>query len=174
MTQTIQLPPDEPVRSLDSEMSIRHLYISPEHNFFGHHGMEPGMSPIIEVQEVKCVAGREIHGDRFFDDREGYKGQVTFFAIEVFNDVCQRLGVQGLLPSAVRRNAITEGVDLNQLIGTRFRLQGLEFEGICECKPCYWMDRAIGPGAKNHLSGQGGLRARILRDGTLTPKLRGQ
>jgi MOSC domain-containing protein YiiM len=174
MTQTIQLPPDEPVRSLDSEMSIRHLYISPEHNFFGHHGMEPGMSPIIEVQEVKCVAGREIHGDRFFDDREGYKGQVTFFAIEVFNDVCQRLGVQGLLPSAVRRNAITEGVDLNQPIGTRFRLQGLEFEGICKCKPCYWMDRAIGPGAENHLSGQGGLRAGILKGGTLTPMLREQ
>jgi MOSC domain-containing protein YiiM len=79
-----------------------------------------------------------------------------------------------VLPSAVRRNAITEGVDLNQLIGTRFRLQVLEFEGICECKPCYWMDRAIGPGAENLLSGQGGLRARILRDGTLTPKLRGQ
>ena len=73
----------------------------------------------------------------------------------MFNDVCQRLDVQGLLPSAVRRNAITEGVDLNQLIGTGFRLQGLKFEGICECKPCYWMDPAIGPGAENLLLGQG-------------------
>jgi hypothetical protein len=57
--------------------------------------MEPGTSPIIEVQEVECVAGRGIRGDRFFDYREDYKGQITFFAIEVFNDVCQRLGVQG-------------------------------------------------------------------------------
>ena len=89
MTQTIQLPSDETVLWLDSEVSIRHLYISPEHNFFGYHGMEPGKSPIIEVQEVECVAGRGIRGDRFFDYREDYKGQITFFAIEVFNAVCQ-------------------------------------------------------------------------------------
>jgi len=35
MNQTIQLPSDETVLSLDSEVSIRHLYISPGHNFFG-------------------------------------------------------------------------------------------------------------------------------------------
>ena len=167
MTQIFQLPCDDSVVSLDAEGSIRHLYISPGHNFFEHHGMEPGTSPIIEVQEAECVAGRGIRGDRFFDYREDYKGQITFFAIEVFNDVCQRLGIRGLLPSAVRRNAVTEGVDLNRLIGARFRLQGLEFEGMCECKPCYWMNRAIAPGAENLLLGRGGLRARILNAGTL-------
>lgn len=167
MSQIIHMPDKDSTVSLDAEVAIRHLYISPGHNFFGHHGMEPGTSPILEVQEVECVAGRGIRGDRFFDYREDYKGQITFFAIEVFNDVCQRLGVRELLPSAVRRNTITEGVDLNQLIGTRFRLQGLEFEGVCECKPCYWMDRAIAPGAESLLLSRGGLRARILTGGTL-------
>jgi hypothetical protein len=37
MNQTIQLPSDDTVLSLDVEVSIRHLYISPGHNVFGHH-----------------------------------------------------------------------------------------------------------------------------------------
>jgi MOSC domain-containing protein YiiM len=129
--------------------------------------MEPGRNPIIEVPEIECVAERGIRGDRFFDYREDYKGQITFFSIEVFKDVCEKLGISGLAPSVVRRNVITEGFDLNELIGSRFRLQDLELEGICECKPCHWMDRAIAPGAETFLQGRGGLRAKILSGGTL-------
>jgi MOSC domain-containing protein YiiM len=151
----------------DVEMSILHLYISPGHNFFGHHGQEPGTNPNSEVLQLECVAGRGIRGDRFFDYQDDYKGQITFFAMEVFRDVCNKLGVQGMQPLAVRRNVITEGVDLNELVGRRFRLQGIEFEGICECKPCYWMDRAIAPGAEELLKGRGGLRAKILSSGVL-------
>jgi len=36
-----------------------------------------------------------------------------------------------------------------------------------ESKPCYWMDQAVGPGAEEWLRGNGGLRAKILRDGPL-------
>ena len=148
-------------------MSIRHLYISSGHNFFGHHGQEPGTSPNIEVPQIECIAGRGIRGDRFLDYRDDYKGQVTFFSMEVFEDVCRQLGIGGLSPSVVRRNIITQGVDLNLLIGKTFRVQGLEFEGICECKPCYWMDRAMAPGAEDLLRGRGGLRAKVLSGGTL-------
>jgi MOSC domain-containing protein YiiM len=38
---------------------------------------------------------------------------------------------------------------------------------MAECKPCYWMDEAIAPGAEALLQGRGGLRARILTSGTL-------
>ncbi len=149
------------------EVILCHLYISPGHNYFGHHGKEPGTSPNHAVNAIECVAGRGIRGDRFFDYREDYKGQVTFFAMEIFEDVCRRLGVLGLAPSAVRRNILTRGVDLNQWIGKKFSLQGIEFEGVCECKPCYWMDRALAPGAEELLKGNGGLRAKILSNGTL-------
>jgi MOSC domain-containing protein YiiM len=77
------------------------------------------------------------------------------------------LGVGDKGPGAARRNVVTSGVDLNSLIGRRFELQGVVFEGIWECSPCYWMDSAIGPGAEQALRGSGGLRARILTDGTL-------
>jgi hypothetical protein len=63
---------------------LRHLYISPEHNFFGRHGQPAGTSPIIEVSEVECIAGKGLRGDRFFGWKEDYKGQVTFFEEEQY------------------------------------------------------------------------------------------
>lgn len=150
-----------------TSMTIVQLFISPGHNFFGHHGQPAGKSPLVEINDVECVAGRGLRGDRFFDFQEDYKGQITFFAREVFDDVCRRLGVVVASPGVTRRNAITRGIDLNHLIGARFTLQGIEFDGVCECKPCYWMDQAIAPGAEAALQGRGGLRARILSSGTL-------
>jgi MOSC domain-containing protein YiiM len=62
---------------------------------------------------------------------------------------------------------ITRGVDLNDLIGQEFDVQGVRFLGTEECRPCYWMDGAFAPGAQEFLKGRGGLRARILSDGSL-------
>jgi MOSC domain-containing protein YiiM len=62
---------------------------------------------------------------------------------------------------------LTRGVDLNTLIGSEFEVQGVRFEGVRECSPCYWMDQAFAPGAEAWLKGRGGLRARILTAGWL-------
>jgi len=148
-------------------IAIKNLYISPGHNFFGHHGKPAGENSLVEVQQIECVAGRGVRGDRFFDYKEDYKGQITFFSSEVFQALCRELNVSGCSPSQTRRNVITEGVDLNTLIGRTFEIQGVQFEGSGECKPCYWMDQAIAPGAEKWLAGRGGLRARILTDGVL-------
>jgi len=148
-------------------ISIEHLHISPGHNFFGHHGQPAGTNPLQEFASIECVAGRGVRGDRFFDYKEGYKGQITFFSREVFERVCQELGFSGKTPGLTRRNVITLGEDLNLLIGKKFAIQGIEFEGVCECTPCYWMNEAIGPGAEEALRGRGGLRARILNSGIL-------
>ena len=148
-------------------VEICHLYISPAHNFFGHHGREPDDYPTIEVPAVECVAGQGLRGDRFFDYKKEYKGQITFFSTEVFERLCQALQLRDLSPSLVRRNVITRDVDLNALIGERFEVQGVSFFGTEECRPCYWLDRAIAAGAESYLKGHGGLRARILSDGTL-------
>ena len=148
-------------------VEICHLYISRGHNFIGHHGREPDTHPAIEVPSIECVAGHGIRGDRYFDHDEDYKGQITFFSLEVFDELCGELQVQGAAPSAVRRNVFTRGGDLNSLIGQDFEVQGVRFHGTEESRPCYWMDRAIAPGAQKFLKGRGGLRARILIDGTL-------
>lgn len=62
---------------------------------------------------------------------------------------------------------ITEGIDLNTLIGRRFTIEGVEFEGTEESRPCHWMNGCVAAGAENWLRGQGGLRARVLSDGEI-------
>jgi hypothetical protein len=150
-----------------SAVEICHLYISRGHNFVGHHGREPDTHPMIEVPEIECIAGRGIRGDRYFDFKDDYKGQMTFFSLKVFDELCRVLQIQDCSPALARRNVITRGVDLNELIGQEFELQGVRLFGVQECSPCYWMDRAFVPGAHEFLKGRGGLRAKILSDGKL-------
>jgi len=148
-------------------IEICQLYISRGHNFFGHHGREPDQHLAIEVQSVDCIAGRGIRDDRFFEYKKNYKGQSTFFALEVFEELCRALNIRDASPSLLRRNVITRGIDLNTLIGQEFEVQGVRFYGTGECRPCYWMNRAIAPGAEDFLKGRGGLRAEILTNGVL-------
>jgi MOSC domain-containing protein YiiM len=148
-------------------VEICHLYISPGHNFVGHHGQEPDDYPMVEVAMVECVAGRGIRGDRYFDFKDDYKGQITFFSLIVFDQLCQTLGLGQRSPAEARRNIIVRDVDLNELIGQDFEVQRVRFHGTQECRPCYWMDRAIAPGAEEFLKGRGGLRAKILTNGKL-------
>src|SRR4051812_17890726 len=103
-------------------LRIRHIYLSPGHNFFGHHEREPSTHPMLEVREVRCLAGRGLEGDRFLDYKKNYKGQITFFAQEVYDELCTALGLHEHTPAALRRNVITEGADLNALIGIEFEL----------------------------------------------------
>lgn len=149
------------------DMRIRHIFISPGHNFVGHHGKPPGDSATIEVSEARCLAGRGIEGDRYLDFKEDYKGQVTFFAREVYERLCAQFGVRDKSPGVLRRNIITEGADLNALIGTEFEVQGVRFLGTQESAPCNWMNTAFAPSAEEALKGRGGLRAKILTDGVL-------
>ena len=118
-----------------------------------------------EVARVECLAGRGLRGDRFFDYKAHYKGQLTFFSWEVFCSLRRELPAPDAHPAALRRNLITEGGDLTALIGREFEVQGVRLFGTEECRPCYWMDAAIAPGAEAWLKGRGGLRARILSDG---------
>jgi hypothetical protein len=155
-----------------SQAIVRHLYISPGHNFFGHHGQPAGKNPLMEMAEIECVAGRGVRDDRFFDYQESYKGQITFFAFEIYESLCKALNTFDKPPLVLRRNVITEGIELNALIGEEFAVQGVRFRGTEECKPCYWMDQAFAPGAEEFLRGRGGLRAVILSDGKLFPETR--
>ena len=148
-------------------LSLHHIYVADGHRYFGRHGLGSAKLPIREVNAVECVAGRGLRGDRYFDHKADYKGQVTLFSQEVFGELQRALHVPQVSPAALRRNLLVSGADLNELIGQQFELQGVRFEGTEECRPCYWMDEAVGPGANAWLKGRGGLRCRILSDGWL-------
>lgn len=151
-------------------MHIRHIYISDDHNFYGRHNKPPRENPMIEVTEAECVAGKGISGDRFFDYKPDYKGQITFFSLEVYEELCRAFELVDVSPSIFRRNVIVEGIDLNELIGREFELQGIRFLGTVEASPCYWMNGAVAEGAEEAMKGRGGLRAKILTSGTLRPE----
>ena len=149
------------------DVHIRHLFISPGHNFFGRHGQAAAENPTLEVPEIMCRAGPGVEGDRFFDYKENYPGQITFFSWDIYRAAMVKFSAPALSAGAFRRNVVVEGYDITTLIGRRFSLGGVEFEGTVESKPCYWMNQAVGPGAEEWLRGNGGLRARILSDGPL-------
>lgn len=148
-------------------MVIRQLFISSGHNYFGHHGKPADDYPLVEVSRLECVAGRGIRGDRFYDYRDNYKGQITFFSSEVFQRLTAHFDLTAKSPGVLRRNVIVSGIDLNKLIGEVFSIQGVRLRGTSHCKPCYWLDQAFAPGTEDFLKGNGGLRAEILTDGDL-------
>lgn len=148
-------------------MLVKALYISTGHDFVGRHGKGRLNHGIEKVDTVECVAGRGLVGDRYFDHQQDYKGQITFFDWAVYQRIKDDFNCPDLDAAQFRRNVLTEGVDLNTLIGKKFTLQGIEFEGAEECRPCYWMDESVTPGVHEALKGYGGLRARILTSGTL-------
>ena len=145
------------------------IWISPGNDFRGHQGSERGHHGITRVTEIECVAGMGLRGDRYFGYKPDFKGQVTFFDAAAIDAVRQQFQQPDLSGGAFRRNLIVRGVDLSAWVGRRFRFQGVEFDGSEECRPCYWMDQAVAPGAEEFLKSnfRGGLRARILRTGTL-------
>ena len=148
-------------------MIIRQIFISPGHNYFGRHGRAPESFPLVDVQRIECVAGHGIRGDRFYDYRDNYKGQITFFSAEIFEQLQARFGLTNKSPGALRRNVVVAGVNVNDLIGEEFSIQGVHLRGMSHCRPCYWMNHAIAPGAEEFLQGNGGLRAQILSDGVI-------
>jgi len=145
------------------------IWISPGNDFRGHHGGPRGEHGIEAVNKVECIAGMGLVGDRYFAYKPDFKGQVTFFDADAVDAVREQFKCPELSGGEFRRNLIVRGVDLSSWVGKRFRFQGIEFEGSEECKPCYWMNEAVGRGVEEFLRTRfrGGLRARILSDGML-------
>jgi hypothetical protein len=149
-------------------IEVSQLFISPGHNFVGHHGRPPGDHPIVAVDRIECVVGRGIRGDRFFDHQPDFRGQITFFAMETIEALARELDLPHARPELTRRNVFTRGADLPALIGVEFEIQGVRFVGTEGCNPCYWMNTAFDDErVESWLEGRGGLRAKILVGGWL-------
>ena len=149
-------------------IKVLKIWISKGHDFKGRHGKGRMNFETESRDMVELVANRGIKGDRYFDYKPDFKGQITFFSEEVARQLEQELELPAVDRSACRRNALVSGTDLNELVGRKFTIGEVEFSGSEECAPCYWMDEAIGPGAHEWLKGRGGLRCRILTGGELS------
>lgn len=148
-------------------INIKALYRSSGHSYKGRAGLGSLDYAIEECEEFDLVAGSGIIGDRFFDHKPDFKGQITFFDWAVYEEVQKKFDLPDLHPSAFRRNALTRGIDLNSLIGKKFTINGVEYSGSEEAAPCFWMNEACAEGVHEFLMGKGGLRCRIHNDGQL-------
>ncbi|MDP0501509.1 MAG: MOSC domain-containing protein [Verrucomicrobiota bacterium JB022] len=150
-----------------SPARIERIWISPGHDFKGRHGKGRLDHGVVEVDAVECHAGKGLVGDRYYDHKPDFKGQLTLIDGAVIDALQCAFALPEIDPAAFRRNVLVRGLDLNALIGSRFFLGEVELEGSEECAPCYWMDEAITTGAFQWLKGRGGLRCRIRQSGWL-------
>ena len=147
---------------------VESIFISASSNYWSHPKGNPGIAPTEPKNVVECVAGKGIKGDRFFDFKENYVGQITFMDGDALREF-QKIIKQNFNFDLFRRNVILSGIDPLSLEGKKFRIGEVIFEGICDCTPCQWMDEMIAPGTLKWLAQnkKGGLRAKIIQSGPL-------
>jgi MOSC domain-containing protein YiiM len=130
--------------------------------------------PMTPLAAAVAVAGRGLAGDRYHD-RTGYYSErpspgggreLTLIEAEVLESLATEHGIE-LAPSECRRNVVTRGVRLNELIGQRFRVGALLCEGVRICEPCVYLEQITGKPVNEPLVHRGGLRANIIQGGTL-------
>jgi len=120
------------------------------------------------VDRVRALAGRGLEGNRYFYDSDAPAGRaVTLIAAEAVEALESDHGIS-LEAAATRRNVLTRGIDLNALVGRRFRVGDVECEGVELCEPCLHLESMTQTGVINGLVHRGGLNADILNDGHIS------
>lgn len=129
-------------------------------------------APMTPVDQVRAVMGKGLEGDRYFAAAGTYSGvpepgrEVTLVEIEAIEAVQRDFGVD-LAPRDTRRNVVTRGVRLNDLVGREFKVGEALLRGTELCEPCAHMAQLAGKNVVRGLVHRGGLRADILADGVL-------
>ncbi len=112
------------------------------------------------VREIE-VAARGMAGDRY-----GNAGDVTLIEAEALEGLRTDTGIE-LSHEESRRQVLTRGVDLNDLVGKRFSVGSVELEGIELCEPCAHLQSLTRQGVLRGLVHRGGLRADIVSAGRI-------
>ncbi len=136
---------------------------------------ERATGPVSLVHTAQALAGRGLEGDRYakragtFTPSSGAGSgyDLTLIEAEALENLSLENGVR-LGYADARRNLVTRGIDLNALVGQRFRVGDVECLGQRLCEPCAHLQRLTTKGALRGLIHRGGLRADILTDGPIT------
>lgn len=134
----------------------------------GLYTAEAAGAPLTSHAQVALLAGVGVAGDRYAT-RRGYWSDPKWPDQEltlVEAETAEALGVEaGLL----RRNIVTRGVRLDDLIGATFQIGETVLEGVRPCDPCAYIEGLVQrPGLLKALVTCGGLRARIVQGGTVS------
>jgi MOSC domain-containing protein YiiM len=117
-------------------------------------------APVVALPEVRAVPGRGLEGDRYS------ARDVTLIEVEAIEALARDYGVT-LDPGAARRNLVTRGAALNHLVGREFRVGEVLLRGGGLAEPCGRLARLTGERVRPGLLHRGGLRAEVVRGGTI-------
>jgi len=112
------------------------------------------------VESVEVTDGG-IVGDRYGDSRT-----LTLIESEALEGRRADTGVE-LSAAASRRQVLTRGIRLNDLVGERFRVGDVECVGQELCEPCRHLQSLTEPEVLRGLVHRGGLRADIVSGGRI-------
>lgn len=127
--------------------------------------------PMIRVTtSIKAIEGQGLEGDRYQTGKGAYSNSkrkvirhVTLIAIEVIENTDFSM-------EQTRRNIITTGINLNNLVGKEFTVGNVRLRGIELADPCDRPSQLSGkPDFKSQFDNAGGLRAQILTTGQIKP-----
>ena len=127
--------------------------------------------PMIAVPEVRAYADRGLEGDRFFRDSwckaKRPDKAVTFIEEETLELAAAELGTE-MFADKTRRNIVTRGVPLIDLIDREFTVGGVVMRGLRLFEPCGHLEKVSKiPGIFRALEHRSGLKAAILNDGVI-------
>jgi MOSC domain-containing protein YiiM len=138
----------------------------------------PGAGYPMEARAgVRALRGRGLEGDRYFADNGRFSQQVvpgreitelTLIESEVMHHLRLEWGLD-VEDADSRRNLVTRGVALNELVGHEFDVGEVRLRGASLCEPCVSLVKS--PERKHllrALAHKGGLRAQVLTEGTIT------
>ena len=118
--------------------------------------------PIKEVNSIEVLANKGIVGDRHFNDFNDPYNQLSLIESENIDDYNIRFGLN--IPYIdFRRNVITKGIRLNDLVGKKLKVGSVELDAIDLCRPCRHLTEMLNQ--KNVLKEflrKGGIRCQIL------------
>ena len=121
------------------------------------------------VDSVRALAGKGLESNRYFyaegDAPDGRA--LTLIASEALDAFGQETNIV-LSAAETRRNVLTRGIDVNALVGKRFRVGDVECRGVELCEPCTHLQSMTQPGVLNGLVHRAGLNADILSDGEIS------
>jgi MOSC domain-containing protein YiiM len=126
----------------------------------------------VPVAAAAAVAGRGLRGDRYltgdgsFSHKPGSGRDLTLIEAEALDALRDETGIE-LEPAAARRNLVTRGISLNELVGKRFTIGDVVCKGVRLCDPCDHLEKLTQPGVLRGLVNRGGLRADILQGGEI-------
>ncbi len=123
------------------------------------------------VDRVRGIPGQGLEGDRYaagqgtFSDRPGQR-DISLIESEALEAFTRETGV-ALSAAESRRNVLTRGVRLNDLVGHDFTIGDVRLRGLRLCEPCSHLARLTKPEALPGLVHRGGLYAAIVSEGEI-------